>query len=141
MEFALSEDQRMLQDSISGFLSSVSNLDALRKAVDGDAATIASISEGLAEMGGPLLNVPETHGGLGLGTLDAALVQEALGAAAAPARFFADVLAAVAIHSAGADAQQSEWLPKIADGSAKFAIGALPLCWHQTGNRRRKRWR
>ncbi len=131
MEFALSEDQRMLQDSISGFLSSVSNLDALRKAVDGDAATIASISEGLAEMGGPLLNVPETHGGLGLGILDAALVQEALGAAAAPARFFADVLAAVAIHSAGTDAQQSEWLPKIADGSAKFAIALA----HYVGTR------
>ena len=122
MEFALSEDQRMLQDSMRGYLSSAANLDELRKAAVGDTATTKAISDGFAEMGGPLLYVPEAHGGLGLGIMDAVLVQETLGAAAAPARFFADVLAVEAIRSAGTEAQQSEWLPKIADGSAKFAI-------------------
>ena len=124
MEFALSEDQRMLQDSMSGYLSSAAGLDNIRKAAEGDSAVINTISSGFAEMGGPLLYVPEAHGGLGLGILDAALVQETLGAVAAPSRFFADVLAAEAIRSAGTEAQQSEWLPKIADGSAKFAIAA-----------------
>jgi len=122
VEFALSEDQRMLQSSMTGFLSSSSTLDALRKVSTGDDATIAAISGGFAEMGGPLLYVPEAYGGLGLGILDAALVQETLGYAAAPARFFADVLAAEAIRSAGTDAQQSKWLGKIADGSVKFGI-------------------
>ena len=122
MEFALSEDQRMLQDSMRGYLSSAAGLDEIRNVAAGDAAAISAISNGIAEMGGPLLYVPEAHGGLGLGVLDAALVQEALGAAAAPARFFADVLAAEAIRSAGTEAQQSEWLPKIADGSAKFTV-------------------
>ena len=122
MEFALSEDQRMLQDSMRGYLSGASGLDEIRKVAEGDAATITAISSGFAEMGGPLLYVPEAHGGLGLGILDAALVQETLGFAAAPARFFADVLAAEAIRSAGTEAQQSDWLPKIADGSATFAV-------------------
>lgn len=122
MEFALSEDQRMLQDSMRGYLASAANLDELRKAAENDTATLTAISDGFAEMGGPLLYVPEEYGGLGLGILDAALVQETIGFAAAPARFFADVLAAEAIRSAGTEAQQSKWLPKIADGSVKFAI-------------------
>ena len=122
MEFALSEDQGMLQASINGYLSSAADLETLRKVANGDSAVLTTISDGFAELGGPLLYVPEAHGGLGLGILDAALVQEALGAGAAPARFFGDVLAAEAIRSAGTDAQQSNWLPKIADGSAKFAI-------------------
>ena len=33
MEFALSEDQRMLQDSISGFLKDNASLDTIRKIV------------------------------------------------------------------------------------------------------------
>lgn len=122
MEFALSEDQRMLQDSMTGFLSSASSLDALRKVSSGDAEAISAISSGFAEMGGPLVYVPEGDGGLGLGILDAALVQETLGASAAPARFMGDVLAVEALRSAGTEAQQSNWLGKIADGSAKFTI-------------------
>lgn len=122
MEFALSEDQRMLQDSMQGYLSTAAGIDTLRNVAEGDAEATSAISDGFAEMGGPLLYVPESHGGLGLGILDAALVQETLGYAAAPVRFFSDVLATAAIRTAGTEAQQSTWLPKISDGSAKFAV-------------------
>lgn len=124
MEFSLTEDQRMLQDSMRGYLSSAADLEALRRAAAGDGTTRSAISAGFSEMGGPLVCVPEGYGGLGLGLLDAALVQETLGYAAAPVRFMGDVLAAEAVRAAGSEAQQSEWLQKIADGSAKFAIAA-----------------
>ena len=79
MEFALSEDQRMLQDSISGFLKDNASLDTIRKIAEGDAEAKAGLDTGLAEMGILGLHVPETMGGSGLGLLEACLVQEALG--------------------------------------------------------------
>ena len=51
MEFALSEDQRMLQDSISGFLKDNASLDTIRKIADGDAEAKATLAAGLSEMG------------------------------------------------------------------------------------------
>ncbi|MEO1100268.1 MAG: acyl-CoA dehydrogenase family protein [Pseudomonadota bacterium] len=122
MEFALSEDQRLLQDSINGFLEKASPLDTVREAAAGDTAVRAGVSEGLAEMGSASLFVPEAHDGLGLGVLEAVLVQEALGAAVAPARFIGDVVAAAAFRWDGNRGQQAEFLPKIASGEAKFAI-------------------
>lgn len=123
MEFALSEDQRLLQDSLSGTLGQVSALDEVRKVADGDATVAEEISRALGEMGTVQLMIPEVYGGLGLGALDAALVQEAIGEHVSPASFLASaVLAVEAIRSAGTDTQKANWLPKIADGSAHFGV-------------------
>lgn len=121
MEFALSEDQRLLQDSITGTLSASSSLDEVRKAAAGEAGVAEAISAALGEMGTAQLLVPEAHGGLGLGALEAALVSEALGSHVSPAGFLASAGVAVAgIQAAGTEAQQSEWLAKIADGEVVF---------------------
>ena len=63
MEFALSEDQRMLQDSISGFLKDNASLDTIRKIADDDAEAKATLAAGLSEMGIMGLHVPEAAGG------------------------------------------------------------------------------
>ncbi len=123
MEFALSDDQRMLQDSIQACLETVSPLDEVRKAASGDTDVLAAIESGLAELGVGQVLVPEAHGGLGLGLLDAVLVQEALGRAIAPAGFTAGAAMAVAgVMSAGTEDQKAEWLPKIASGEARFGV-------------------
>ena len=122
MEFALSEDQRLLQESVSGTLALVSSLDAVRQFAAGESDGSA-MSASLAELGTAQLLVPEVHGGLGLSALDAALVQEALGAHVSPAQFTGRAaLAACAIRHAGTSAQQAEWLPKIASGDVRFAV-------------------
>jgi len=121
MEFGLSEEQVMLQDSMSGFLAGASSLDVVREVASGE-ADASAISKGLSEMGSAQLLVPEAHGGLGMGFLDAALVQETLGAAVSPARYMATVMATAGLMAAGSDAQQSDWLPKIASGDALFAV-------------------
>ena len=87
MEFALSEDQKMLQASISGVLAKVSSLDEVRKVAAGEVGVAEQISAALAEMGTRQLLVPEIHGGLGLGVLESALVQEALGASSLTSTF------------------------------------------------------
>ena len=124
MEFALSEDQRLLQSSIVGVLSSSSSLDEVRKVAAGEDGVSRALSAALDEMGTAQLLVPEAHGGLGLSALDAALVQEALGAHVSPARFLAgSVMATEALKLAASESQQAEWLPGIADGSVRIAVG------------------
>lgn len=125
MRFALSEDQRMLQDSLAKALVDVSPLDRVRRFAADPADTAADVWQALAEFGLPGIVVPEAYGGLGLSMLEAALASEALGAAVAPVAFLGSVLAPLALMRAGSEAQRAEWLPKLASGEvlAAAAIG------------------
>ena len=84
MEFALSEEQLAIQDSVERFLADNCQLEQLREATADGATHDAALWRGLTELGMASLLVPEAHGGLGLEVLDAALVQETLGKYAAP---------------------------------------------------------
>lgn len=135
MEFALSENQRLLQDSMGKFLQRAAPLETVRTLASTNGAEKTGTErtdaaqerirlwQGFAEMGGPGLLIAEKHGGLGLGLLDAALVAETLGYAVAPLPFLAQSLAApLALQQGGSPAQQRAWLPKLASGDLR--IGA-----------------
>ncbi len=123
MEFALSEDQRMMQDSLRKALAGESTLARVRAAVDGALALDDKVWATLCELGIPALLVPEEHGGLGLTLLDAAVASEELGRAVAPAPFLGStVLAPVAFREAGSAEQQAEWLPRIASGESIVGV-------------------
>lgn len=128
MEFALSEDQRLLQDSISGFLKDAAPLDVIRKIADGDAEAASALDAGIAEMGIAGLHVAEEQGGSGLGLLEACLVQEALGYAAAPAGFMAATVAAHLFAQAG-----SEYAGGIATGDMVFGLALTELVSRRDG--------
>jgi len=120
MEFGLSEEQVMLQDSVSKFLEGASNLDQVRAALDG--GSDGEVWQGLNDLGANAALVPEEHGGMGLSLLDAALIQEMLGRYVTPAPFAANAMAVTALVASGTEEQKQEWLPKIADGSTRFGI-------------------
>ncbi|MEW5686972.1 MAG: acyl-CoA dehydrogenase family protein [Pseudomonadota bacterium] len=121
MRFALSEDQVLLQDSLKRALADLSPLDRVRKYADGGETHAPDIWAGLADLGLPGLIVPEEHGGLGLGLLEAALAAEALGRAVAPTPFLSTaVLAPLALRLAGDGDVQRDLLPKIAAGELTF---------------------
>ena len=123
MDFALSEEQRMLQDSIRGYLESNCPLERVRETVEAGAARADDVWRGLVELGVAAVLVDERYGGVGLTLLDAALVAEALGAAAAPVPHAAScVMAPVALAAAGSDAQKEEWLPRLAAGETVFGL-------------------
>ena len=68
--------------------------------------------------------VGEEHGGLGLSVLDAAVAAEALGYGAAPIAFAGSlVMAPLALRLSGTAAQQDQWLPGIACGDVRIAVG------------------
>jgi len=122
MDFALSSDQKMLQDSLVRTLADACPLERVRKFADDPADAAADVWQALADFGLPGIVVPAEFGGLGLTLLDAALASEALGASVAPVAFLGAVLAPLALVAGGTDAQRAEWLPKLASGEVAAAV-------------------
>ncbi|TSD56662.1 acyl-CoA dehydrogenase family protein [Variovorax sp. KBS0712] len=117
MEFALSADQKLLQDSLRRALERACPLDRVRRVAADDLPQDREVWRTLCEVGVPALLVPEAFGGLGLSLLDAALAAEELGRHVAPTPFLGTaVLAPLALREAGSAAQQDEWLPRLAAG-------------------------
>ena len=85
MEFALTEDQKMLQESLTRTLGDAQPAGA-RAPVRRRTASTARPTSGSGSPNSACRAslIAEEHGGLGLGLLDAALAAEALGAAVAP---------------------------------------------------------
>lgn len=124
MEFALSDEQRMLHESVVRYLETECPLDTVRRAAEGGETRAEDVCKGLSNLGIHAILIPEAYDGVGLGFLEAALVAEALGAAAAPVPFIASsVMAPVALSAAGNDLQRNEWLPRIAAGELIVGIG------------------
>src|SRR5689334_2345897 len=116
MEFGLSDDQKMMQESIERTLERVAPLERVRKAA-GREPFAPDVMKALVELGVPGILIPEEFGGLGLKLLDAALAAEALGRHVAPVPFVASsVMAPLAILHAGSEAQKRKWLPALASG-------------------------
>jgi alkylation response protein AidB-like acyl-CoA dehydrogenase len=121
MPLVLTEEQAMLRDSARGFLteqSPVSALRALRDSRDGDGFS-RQLWRQFAEMGFSGVLVPEVHGGLGLGHVEAGVVMEQIGHQLAASPFLASSVVAVsAIRHGGNTAQHQSWLPRLARGEA-----------------------
>ncbi len=118
MEFGLSSEQTLVQDSVGRFLEHKASLKRVQRFVNADEKRAEDVWAGLCEMSIPGVLIAEDHGGIGLSLLDAALVAESLGSHVAPAPFVATaVMAPIAIALAGSEMQQSRWLPELARGS------------------------
>ena len=123
MDFALSEEQRMLQDSMAGYLETSCPLARVRDVAEAEHARADDVWQGLTELGAHAVLIDEAFGGVGLGLLDAALIAEAMGARVAPVPYAASsVMAPVALAEAGSDAQRERWLPQIAAGEVVFGL-------------------
>jgi alkylation response protein AidB-like acyl-CoA dehydrogenase len=131
MDFGLSEEQQMLQETVQSFVENECPVSRLREIFDGDSDYDEKLWRGLAEMGIAGLLVPEKCGGAEMELLDLALVAEVLGAGAVPSPFLGHALATLAIVEGGSDAQKEKWLPDLADGSrlATVALGETPNRW------------
>ena len=118
MEFGLSQEQVILEESVRKFLSSEVPLDAVRAVASGETAD-SGIWQGLAEMGLAGVLIPEAHGGAGLGMLDAVVLAEALGYAACPGPFLSSaIMAAFLLNEAGA----TDPLARMAAGDYRVGI-------------------
>ncbi len=123
MEFGLSQEQTLLQDQLSRFLGGNGALERTRRFAAEHQARAPDVLAGLAEIGATGLIIPEDHGGVGLGLLDAALVCEVLGRHVTPAPFVgSSVIAPLALMRGGDAGQRGLWLPRLAAGSVTFGV-------------------
>ncbi len=119
MEFAFTEEQKMIRETASGFLASVSTSAAIRQAM----ATAQGYDSELwqricSEMYWQAIHIPEEYGGLGLGYVELVAVLEQMGKYLLCSPFFSTVcLATNALLVAGTAEQKQTYLPQIADGS------------------------
>ena len=124
MHFGLTEEQKLLQETLRSFVASECPPPRLRELFEAGRGNDAALWKGLSEMGVTGLVVPEAYGGAGLELLEASLVAEQMGAGALPVPFLGHVLACLALNLAGSDAQKERWLPTLASGAA---LGSVAL--------------
>ena len=123
----LNEEQSMLRDAAKSWTQEKSPVAAFRKMRDSgiEIGYDAKAWNEMAEMGWAGVIIPEEYGGSAFGYLSIGLILEEMGRNLAASPLIASgVGAASALVLGGSDAQKSEWLPKIADGSV---VGALAV--------------
>ena len=116
MDFALNEQQEMMQTMARDFLTAEYTDKILKAMVKDEKGYTPELWKKLAGMNLTGLAIPEAYGGVG-DFLDLTVVLEEMGRACFTGPFFASVvLGASMINEAGSEAQQKEYLPRIAEG-------------------------
>ena len=122
MDFGLSEDQALLEQTVEGFLRDRVPIERVRELRQAECPNDRGLWKELAELGATGVLIPEARGGSGLGLFDAAVVAWCLGRAAAPAPFLSSgVMAPVALGAVGG-AAADEWLAGIASGERVVGV-------------------
>ncbi len=123
MDFELSDDQRLLQDSVTRLLADRYAFEQRKGYLKDPTGFSPALWSQYAELG--LLGLPfaEQYGGFGGGAQEVMLVMQAFGHALALEPFLSTVvLGGTALKLAGSDAQKQALFPAIAEGSMKLAF-------------------
>src|ERR1700681_2573205 len=126
MDFDLSEEQRVLKESVAGLLGSSYDFDARKKYMAEKGGWSKSVWGKLAEQG--LLGLPfsEDDGGFGAGAVETMIVMEAMGKALVLEPYLATVVISGGFLRRGGSAEQkAAHIPSIIDGSKTFAFAQL----------------
>ncbi|MGQ0684883.1 pimeloyl-CoA dehydrogenase small subunit [Bradyrhizobium sp.] len=126
MDFDLSEEQRLLKESVDGLLTDSYDFDARKKYMKEKGGWSKAVWGKLAEQG--LLGLPfaEKDGGFGAGGVETMIVMEALGKALVLEPYLATVVIGGGfLRHGGTDTQKAAYVPAIIDGSKTFAFAQL----------------
>ncbi|HEY9547410.1 MAG TPA: acyl-CoA dehydrogenase family protein [Solimonas sp.] len=126
MDFTFEDQQLAFRDAIHKFLMVEAAPEMLREIWETTrTGRSAELRAKLADQGLTALSVPEAFGGIGLGDLDWVLVHQELGYFAIPDSLTDSAYLAVYLlnHLPADVTLKREWLPRIASGNARIAIG------------------
>ncbi len=126
MDFDLSEEQRLLKDSVDGLLNDSYDFEQRKKYGAEKAGWSKAVWGKLAEQG--LLGLPfaEADGGFGAGAVETMIVMQAFGRALVLEPYLPTVVIAGGfLRHAGSAAQKAAHIPGIIDGSKTFAFAQL----------------
>lgn len=121
MDFDFSEDQEQLRDAVRRWVEKAYGFERRRAIVAAGGFDRKAWGE-LAELGLTALTVPEAHGGLGQGAVDAMVVMEELGRGIVLEPLAQSVIAARVLADFAPAALQARWLPRIASGETLMVL-------------------
>lgn len=123
MDYAFSEEQKMLQKAVRDFLVANCPTKFVREMEQDEKGYSPKLWQEMAELGWMGLAFPEKYGGSGRSFLDLAILLHEMGRAMLPGPFLSSVvLGGLPILDAGSEEQKAEYLPKIATGEAIFTL-------------------
>jgi alkylation response protein AidB-like acyl-CoA dehydrogenase len=123
MDFQLSDDQKMLVETVQNFTKKDSPVERVRKIRDSERGWDEKVWRQMGELGWLGLPFPEELGGLGGAFVDVGLILEELGATLVPEPYLPSViLAGLTLRDAGTQAQKEKILPPMIEGRTSLAL-------------------
>jgi alkylation response protein AidB-like acyl-CoA dehydrogenase len=122
MDFDLSDDELALRDGARDLLDDLASPARIRAHTERGDGFDAALWRAMADQGWLGIEVPEAHGGVGLGAVEVVLLCEELGRHAAPVPFASTVLALDVLAAAGEDT----WVDRLLGGDAIACVAWDP---------------
>ena len=123
MDFSFTEEQTLLQESVSRFMQNDYSFDARQKNSQSEEGFSTANWKTFAELGWLGVTFSEADGGFGGGAIETIVMSEQFGHGLVIEPFLATVvLAGGALKHGGSEAQKSQYLPGIIDGSSHGAL-------------------
>lgn len=123
MDLTLSDEQRLLGDSVTRFVAQRYDAAQRRRSLDAPQRCSADVWQSMAEFGWLALPLPQDDGGFGGGAREIAIVMEGLGKGLVLEPYLSSiVVGAGLIAAAGSAVQRARWLPGVAAGSARYML-------------------
>ncbi|HEX6703470.1 MAG TPA: acyl-CoA dehydrogenase family protein [Albitalea sp.] len=122
MDFDFTDDQEMLRDSVRKWVGKGYDFERRKGIVKQGGFSREAWTE-IADLGLAGVYVPEAHGGMGFGPVDAMVVMEELGRGLVLEPYAQGALIAGGVLAGHApEAVKSAWLPKVASGDALIVL-------------------
>ncbi len=121
MDFDFSDDQEQLRDAVRKWVDRSYGFERRRAAVKAGGFDRAAWNE-LAELGLAGLYVPEDHGGMGMGPVEAMVVLEELGRGIVLEPLAQALIAGGILAGYAPEDVKAAWLPKVASGEALVVL-------------------
>ena len=123
MDFGLSEEQTLLQDSVRKMMDKVATPDYIRR-LDKEQAYPYELYQSWVDLGLLALPFPEAYGGLGGSVMDMLILAEEISRKSADfyMAYAGSVVCGLNVARKGSEEQKKFWLPKLLSGEVRFSI-------------------
>jgi len=122
MDFELSEDQKLLVDTVRDFIKKDSPVERFRKLRDTALGWDKKVWKQMGELGWLGVMFPESAGGAEMSFVEMGLIVEQLGTTLVPEPFIPLIVAGVALSKAGTAEQQQRFLSPTLAGDESLAL-------------------
>ena len=128
MDFAITKEQKRIQQAAREFLTAKFNSDFVREMEEDDKGYTRQTWKKMGELDWMALIVPEAYDGVGGSLLDLVLLLEEFGRVGARGPFFGTVVfGGLGIARYGSEAQKQAYLPRIANGEMIVSLALEEL--------------